>query len=168
RMQATGSVDLDCHWHRLQRCDGGALRSLRLGALGGLILTYPSNTGAPAKVRRGPETPSNSSIRSAQRRAESRPSEVRPGPNVFPNLKPVRFIERPAGYRSLSGAPLCGEPIRTHIFSQMLRAAYVLCAGFRTPARSPSAQHARRPVGRRSKPCTFADIGLGSAHSIGQ
>jgi|SRR5262245_3709045 len=24
-----------------------------------------------------------------------------------------RFIERPAGYRSLSGAPLCGEPICT-------------------------------------------------------
>jgi hypothetical protein len=43
---------------------------------------------------------------------------------VFPDLEPVRFIERPAGYRSLSGAPLCGEPICTHIFSQMLRAAY--------------------------------------------
>src|SRR5215470_8828471 len=46
RSQATGSVDLDCHWHRLRCRDGGALRSLRLGALGSL---NPAKTAEPAR-----------------------------------------------------------------------------------------------------------------------
>jgi hypothetical protein len=43
-------LDLDCHWHRLQRNDGGALRSLRLGVRCGLTLTDPSNTAALRQV----------------------------------------------------------------------------------------------------------------------
>jgi hypothetical protein len=67
---------------------------------------------------------------------------------VFPDLEPVRFIERPAGYRSLSGAPLCGEPICTHIFSQMLKAAY----GTFSPW---------RPVGRARQLCPgISDLDL--------
>src|SRR5262249_16638981 len=138
-----GSVDLDCHWRGLQHCHGGALRSLRLGALGGVTLTYPSNTAAPTpsiQVRRSPTLDGShrraprSRVLNARRNLD--PVKLRPGPNVLADLEPVRITERLAGYRSLSGAPLCREPIRTHKFSQMLRAVYgTLCpfAALRRP-----------------------------------